>query len=208
MRTTILRFNGIERSIHWAHAVTFLLLVFTGLALYFPSLRSLTYGGLKLMREAHLTVAFLFVAAPVIAASWDNASSVRRGLRDAFSWNRDDSRWLAASLLPVRRRRRPKPEQGRFNAGQKVNVFLSLFACAGLTITGLVIWPQHFFPTPLREAIFLVHDLLFWLIMPLVIGHIFLSLAYPTTREALNGMLSGFVDASWAAKRHGKWVGK
>ena len=51
-----------------------------------------------------------------------------------------------------------------------------------------------------------VHDLLTFLSVLLLVGHLYLALIHPSTRHALRGMTTGEVDESWARKHHAKWV--
>ena len=37
-------------------------------------------------------------------------------------------------------------------------------------------------------------------------GHLYLTLVYPATRHALNGMTRGWVREDWARRHHAKWV--
>jgi formate dehydrogenase subunit gamma len=39
-----------------------------------------------------------------------------------------------------------------------------------------------------------------------VLGHLYLALVHPTTRQALRGMTLGSVDAAWAERHHEKWA--
>ena len=51
-----------------------------------------------------------------------------------------------------------------------------------------------------------VHDVLTFLSVGLLVGHLYLALIHPSTRHALRGMTTGEVDESWARKHHVKWV--
>jgi cytochrome b subunit of formate dehydrogenase len=39
-----------------------------------------------------------------------------------------------------------------------------------------------------------------------VLGHLYLALIYPATRESLRGITTGSVRRSWARQHHRKWV--
>jgi hypothetical protein len=51
-----------------------------------------------------------------------------------------------------------------------------------------------------------VHDILMYLSVALLVGHLYLALIHPSTRHALRGMTTGEVDVAWAAKHHAKWI--
>jgi formate dehydrogenase subunit gamma len=37
-------------------------------------------------------------------------------------------------------------------------------------------------------------------------GHVFLAVVFPPTRPALRGMLTGWVDRTWARRHYARWV--
>lgn len=192
------------RLVHWGFALAFLGLLGSGLALGQPSLRGIPLLGSKLVREIHLTCAVLLFLLPALAASWDGYREIRRQWAAARWLGARDWRWLLA--LPLRAvRRGPLPPRGRFNAGQKLNVYAVLVLVAGLAGTGLVIAPEAGRPVPqaVRGLVYEVHVLLAWATIPLVVGHVFLAALFPPTRPALRGMWSGKVRAAWAAEHHG-----
>lgn len=192
------------RLAHWGFALAFLGLLGSGLALGQPSLRGIPFLGSKLVREIHLTSAVLLFLLPALAASWDGYREIRRQWAAARWLGARDWRWLAA--LPRRAVGRGSlPPQGRFNAGQKLNVYAVLLLVAGLAATGLVIAPEAGRPVPqaVRGLVYELHVLLAWATLPLVVGHVFLAALFPPTRPALRGMLAGGVRADWAVEHHG-----
>ena len=40
----------------------------------------------------------------------------------------------------------------------------------------------------------------------LLVGHLYLALIHPATRQALRGITLGTVDAQWAERHHPKWA--
>lgn len=92
------------------------------------------------------------------------------------------------------------PEQGKFNAAEKIN-FMKLMSTYPLYIlTGVLIW--------LTDAAFLSWVLHFFMAViatPLIAGHLFMAMINPESRKGLHGMISGFVDRKWAKHHYGKW---
>lgn len=204
---TVLRFNGVERAFHWTFALIFLALLGTGLALEHPDLRGIPFYGSKLVREVHLTLALLLLCLPALAASWDGFASVRAMLRAALAFRAADSAWLRALGGHLVGRGGEMPPQGRFNAGQKLNAYLTILATVGLALSGVLIAPLHGpIPQAWRELLYQVHTVLAYAIIPLVAVHIGLALVWPPTRPALSGMLSGRVAAAWARRHHAAWL--
>lgn len=200
------RYSGAVRATHWLFAALFLALLATGLALELPELRGIEWLGLKLLRELHLTLAILLLTVPATAAAWDSFRAVGRLVRSALRFDADDRAWLAAVLLRPIRRGAALPPQGFLNAGQKLNLLLTLGLTLGLALTGLVIAPPRGVPQDLRETLYGVHQTLAYLTVPLVAAHVFLAALNPATRESLRGMTLGYVRRDWAEAHHAKWA--
>jgi formate dehydrogenase subunit gamma len=58
------------------------------------------------------------------------------------------------------------------------------------------------FPLAWRTGATFVHDWIAVLLFVLVVGHIVKALSEP---DALQGMVTGSVDAGWARRRHPRW---
>ena len=52
----------------------------------------------------------------------------------------------------------------------------------------------------------MLHDGLMYVSLFLLVGHLYLALIHPTTRQALRGITLGTVDARWAERHHAKWA--
>ena len=61
-------------------------------------------------------------------------------------------------------------------------------------------------PQALREVLYEVHTWLAYATLPLIVGHVVLSTLVPQTREALGGMVRGWVTRDWARAHHGAWL--
>jgi formate dehydrogenase subunit gamma len=105
------------RILHWTHAFSFVILFLTGLVLFIPALGFLAEDGWT--RFAHRIVAVIFVVAPVIYSILDPSALVR-GLKQAFSWDKDDLSWVkAAPRYYFTGNEKGMPPQGAMNTGQK-----------------------------------------------------------------------------------------
>jgi formate dehydrogenase subunit gamma len=189
------RFSRTERTLHWANALFFFLLLATGLILYLPSLAA-EVGRRPLMQSVHFWsgVAWVCVLAAIIVGG--DRRGIARTAREVDGFDRDDLRWLAG--------RRPAP-QGRLNAGQKVNTALTAAFTMLFLVTGLLLWFGER-NTSLRFAsTVVVHDGLMYVSLVLLVGHLYLAVIHPATRHALRGITVGTVSEEWAAKHHPKW---
>ncbi len=194
-KSRIVRFSRTERALHWVHASAFVILLSTGLALYLPSLAELV-GRRPILKNVHVYTAAAWAAMIVVVVVLGDRRSLRRTIRDADLFDADDLAWL---------RRRGAP-QGRFNAGQKLNVAITAAFAVLFAVTGLLLWLGER-DTRFRFAqTILIHDWLTQISLVLFVGHLYLAVLHPTTRHALRGMTRGSVDADWAERHHAKWA--
>ena len=191
----IRRFGRTERALHWMHAAAFFALLATGLALYVPALAE-AVGRRHLVRELHLWVALGWAVALVAIVVLGDRRRLREDWREVETLDRDDRRFLTGRRAP----------QGRFNAGQKLNVLLTSAFALLFAVSGLFLWlgeRDHRFILP---GAVVVHDAVMVVSLLLLVGHLYLALIHPTTRHALRGITTGDVDESWARRHHPKWV--
>jgi formate dehydrogenase gamma subunit len=121
-------------------------------------------------------------------------------IRQAWVWTIEDIKWLMLMGLAAVNKKIKLPDQGKFNAAEKIN-FMVLMATFPLYIlTGALIW--------LTDGAFLswiLHFGMALLALPLMGGHIFMATINPDTRKGLPGMISGMVDRDWAKHHYTAW---
>ena len=189
------RFSRTERAAHWVHAVAFLALLATGLALYFPTL-SEAIGRRPLLKDLHVYTAVAWVIGLMLVVVLGDRRRLRQTLHELDVYDADDMLWL---------QRYPRP-QGRFNAGQKANAALTGAFAVLFAVSGTLLWlgeRDHRFQF---ASTILLHDWLTFFSLVLLVGHLYLALIYPATRHALRGITTGSVRRDWAARHHEKWV--
>jgi formate dehydrogenase subunit gamma len=121
-------------------------------------------------------------------------------VKRAWTWTRDDLKWLALAGPAAMSRRISLPEQHKFNAGEKLNFMALTLTYPVLVASGLVILlPGMYFLT------WIVHVSVAVLAAPLIFGHVFMAVVTPDTRIGLSGMFSGNVDREWAKHHYAKW---
>jgi len=123
-------------------------------------------------------------------------------VRDVDLWSSDDRAWFRAWIWRKVGGRDRLPPQGRFNAGQKFNAALTAAAITVLSVTGVIIFPGIHPPFWLVGNSRTLHDLTWFVLVPAVLGHIFLAAIYPPTRPGLRGMLDGKVRLDWLRQHH------
>lgn len=208
----ILRFSATERAFHWSIALPTLILLLSGLFLRFGWLQALMVGydrrvGLRLHLLAGVAILFL----PLLVALLADRRVLRRTGRALVQMDSADRRFLRE--LPRWLRNDPDAggEVGRFNGGQKLNTLVTGLTLLLATATGLFLW--IFPPRPdgagalqtLAGALAVLHEITTYVLLPVVIGHLYMALAHPRTRESLRGILFGIVDAEWARRHHPRW---
>ncbi|MHB8573513.1 MAG: cytochrome b/b6 domain-containing protein [Candidatus Dormibacteria bacterium] len=193
------RFGLTERVLHWTVAVPFLVLLGTGLIIYFPALSGM--GHRDLVRATHIYAGLALVLAVPLVLLFGDRRRLVADLAEADAWDRDDLEWARRELL----RRENRVPQGRFNSLQKANVFVTGAALLAFSVTGGAMYYWRPLPTWLPENANLLHDALTFLMLPVVVGHIYLSVVNPLTRPSLRGVLDGTVSSAYARRHHPKW---
>ena len=185
------RFDRTERTLHWAHAGTFLVMLATGLVLYLPILAQV-FSDRPLFKALHLAAAATWLTALALVALLGNRRTLRRTRRDLDYFTAEDLRWL----------RRQHPPQGRFNAGQKAHASVQAALALLFTVSGALLWLGERNTAFRLPGTIALHDVAMFAAVVLVAGHIAMALATPA---ALQGMLHGTMPADWAAEHHARW---
>jgi formate dehydrogenase subunit gamma len=200
----LLRFDRVERTVHWVNAALFLTLILTGAALYFTPLIALV-GRRQLIEQVHLYVG-LSLPVPLLlglAGGWGRL--LRRDVGTINRWSEADVQWLRGLVDTAsgRRRTAPRPRLGKFNAGQKLNA--AFVAGGGLVMLGTGALLRWYVPFPLswRAGATFVHNWLAVVFVLLILGHIGMALY---DREALRAMFGGRISRAWAARHAPAWL--
>jgi formate dehydrogenase subunit gamma len=192
------RFTRSELAAHWVVAVSVLAMVATGLAL-----------GADIAHDAvfpvHVGSVFVLAAGLVTVALAGNRRALRATARELRSLDGDDRRWLAWAPRAALRRGGDPPPIGRFNAGQKANAMLVSLFLMTVTGSGLYLWAKVHGLVPNSNIDGAAHNLSAIAIIALVSGHLYMAVLNPGTRRALGGIVTGRVDARWAAEHHPAW---
>lgn len=174
-----MRFDAVERALHWANAVLVLVLLATGAALYFGPVSEIV-GRRALVKEIHVWAGLLLPVPFVLTLPWPWAAALRRDLGRLNRWG-----------------------DPKFNRGQQLNAAFVGGALVLMLVTGLMLrWPGSF-RDDIRTGATFVHDWVFVLLGASVVGHIWLAIAY---RETLRGMWRGRVSVEWARRQRPGWL--
>lgn len=198
----ILRFRESERWVHWALAIPFVILYASAVAMSAlgnePQPRHLRTVFAWIHRAAGIG---LIVLPPLtLLAGMADWRTHLGNLRQAWSWDVNDIRWLLLAPRAAVNHKITLPEQGKFNAAEKLN-FMMLTATYPLYIvTGLMVWMPG-----IAFFSWIAHVAMAVMGFPLVAGHIFMAAINPSTRIGLEGMFTGWVDREWAKHHYRSW---
>jgi len=188
------RFSRTERAVHWVHASAFLVLLGSGLVLYLPSLAT-EIGRRPLVKDVHLFTALAWAIALLAVVALGDRRGLRATTRELDVFDADDRGWLLGRHV----------RQGRFNAGQKLNAALTAAFAVLLAVSGVLLWLGERDTRFRFDSTIVLHDVVAYLSVALLAGHLYLAVIHPSTRHALRGMTVGTVREDWAREHHAKW---
>jgi formate dehydrogenase subunit gamma len=191
----VLRFDAVQRALHWVNAAMFVVLIGTAIPLYFGSF----FGVVVARHPVQLVHLFTGLCLPVpllaaMAGPW--GARTRADLRRFAIWTRAEARWL-------RTVGREAVAAGKFNPGQKANAVFTGAAAVVLLGTGVILQWFRFFPVPWREGATFTHDLFAFAVVAVVVGHVWMALTHP---GSLRAMLTGRVSLDWARRHAPGWA--
>ena len=197
-RGELLRHSLYTRLLHWTVAISFILALLSGFAIYSPWLyRWLTplFGGGPMTRFLHPWFSLVFTIA--FGFQFFNWLALMR-------WTSADSRWMRRIRAYVMKpEARELPETGFFNGGQKLYFWLIVISTVIFLITGFLLWFDHVVPRWLVAVSYILHDLAALLMLAGFIIHIYEgTAAQPGT---FHSMVDGTVTKDWAHTHHPAW---
>lgn len=198
--TTITRFNGFERFIHWTTAGTFVVLAITGLSLTFgKSVMIPIMGEFAFARWAqigkylHNYLAFPFmIALTIMFLMW-----VRHNIPGAI-----DIKWFmqGGGLIG-----KGHPEAKKFNGGQKVIFWATILGGLALSVSGVyLLFPYQAGGVLNLQFWNVIHSLVGVVLIAVMLAHAYIGSI--GMEGAFDAMGSGEVDLNWAKEHHSLWV--
>ena len=149
--------SSAERLSHWLYALFFLVAFVTGLLMWIPATRELAGRRARYtLSQYHGYVGAAMIVVPLLLFLVLDRRRLGRDLREIDTWNGDDRRWFWLALRGYTLRGRQMPPQGRFNAGQKINVVLVAAMAMGFAATGgILMHKQDLQPWLVSRALWL-----------------------------------------------------
>lgn len=192
------RYSLWNRLNHWLVAISFVLLVLSGLPFFHPFFWSLTglFGGPTMTRILHPWIGlFMAVMFVILAISFFRESLMRR----------HDIQWLKQIRDVLSNRADKLPPVGKNNAGQKLVYWIMLGSIALLLITGFLIWQPvvgQAVPITLRRLASMGHAYVAFLAIITLIIHIYSGI---WVKGSFQAMVRGRVSKAWARHHHSLW---
>ncbi|OQW95786.1 MAG: formate dehydrogenase subunit gamma [Beggiatoa sp. IS2] len=193
------RYTFPERVNHWVVMLTFLLLLVSGLAWFYPSFYWMVnlLGGGTCARILHPfigVVMFISFLGMTFRFWKDNRMT------------KNDYQWLGKIGAVLRNDHHNLPEIGRYNPGQKL-LFKTLVVCMlVLMVSGVIMWQPYFAPLfcidSVRWAI-LAHSLAAFVLISGITVHVYAAIFWIT--GSFTAMTTGLVTRAWARKHHPLW---
>jgi formate dehydrogenase subunit gamma len=197
-RGELLRHPVYTRVLHWTVAISFILSLLSGFAIYSPWLfRWLAplFGGGPMTRFLHpwfglaFTIAFVFQFLNWFAP---------------MHWKPADGRWMRRIRGYVSNKEKVEPKDvGFFNAGQKLYFWTIALTTVLFLITGLLLWFDHVVPRWLVAISYVIHDLSALVMLAGFIVHIYEGTA--AQAGTFQSMTDGTVTKEWAWTHHPAW---
>ena len=205
------RFGAPTRRLHWTLGILYLLLLLTGVTNFWPEAKAFQLADTRVFAWLHVVLGWALVASIVLVVlPLLSSRSLRSDLRELTRAGLGDYLWLQHAALRAMGSPSRAPRSGKFNAGQKLNALVSALLTAGLAGSGVVLGVNYttksVFDVAFVEDVFPWHTALALLAIPPLLGHLYLALLHPSTREALRGMALGRVRREWARAHHPAWV--
>jgi formate dehydrogenase subunit gamma len=198
----VLRFLKSERVLHWAVAVPFIVCWVSALVLVLVYNPDPLRPYRQFFSLTHRISGICLIVSPVLALLFGlkERKTHLDNIKTALSWSLNDLKWLALMIPASVSRKIVLPEQGKFNAAEKVNFIMVMLSIPLLISSGVLVWMGHW-----AWLAWLVHALTAVIATPTMLGHMYMAMVNPETRKGIKGMITGYVDRQWAKHHYGAW---
>jgi formate dehydrogenase subunit gamma len=202
------RFTPVQQWTHALFAACFSLLLITGSVLFAPQLQAFAIGAAgQATRFLHRVGAVGLVGAALAYIILD-FRHFRADLRAILTWSRGDLQWLsgAATRYYWGGEKGDIPDEGLYNAGQKLNALVQAVGFAVTLVTGLIMWfgIGRVSPATFRASL-LVHEVAAIAAVTFFVAHLYMTVVHPMTRESIMAMITGRVTEDYAEIHHPQW---
>ena len=201
---TILRFNMLERFVHWLTAVSFIVLGITGLNITFGRSLLLPLMGPEAFstwsewaKYSHNYLSFAFTLGVLLMfVMWIGENFPTAA----------DGQWLKEGGGMFDKEDRTHPPAWKFNAGQKLLYWAVILSSIAMMVTGFALMFPFYggLTVGSMELAEMFHGAVGALFVALILGHVYIGTI--GMEGAFDAMSDGNVDLNWAKEHHNLWV--
>jgi formate dehydrogenase gamma subunit len=204
----LLKHETATRVFHWINLVVFLLLLFSGLAIYNKNLQffAVIFGGMRNTALMHQYLGFVYIIVPMLYVGF-YFKLFKKFISVISDNNEDDKKWLkvqggyAAPLITGE-----IPPQSKYNAGQKTLGWVVMLLSCILAVTGLIMIYYTYFPPVIVRMSYLVHAFAAIFLSCGVIVHFYLASLHPKSSKEFKTMMgNGYIEEDFAKHHNYKW---
>jgi formate dehydrogenase subunit gamma len=196
----IVRFNALERGVHWMTATCFVVLALTGLNITFGKQTLLPLLGAdgfatwsQWGKYAHNYLSFPFTLGVVMIFLMWVANNIP---------NRVDVEWVKRGGGIVGN---DHPPAYKFNAGQKLIYWIVIIGGGAIAVSGyLLMFPFYATDIAGMQLAQIVHGVVAVLFVAAMLAHIYIGTI--GMEGAFEAMAEGTVDENWARQHHRLWL--
>lgn len=196
----IVRFNALERFVHWLTASCFVILAISGLNITFGKPLLLPLLGpsafstwSELTKYAHNFLSFPFTIGVVLIFLMWIGSNIPNG---------SDVEWFKRGGGIIGK---DHPPAGHFNAGQKMIYWIVVLGGGASAVTGyLLLFPFYGTEIAGMQLSQIIHSVVAMLFIAAMLGHIYIGTI--GMEGAFEAMGEGTVDVNWAKEHHRLWL--
>lgn len=196
---TIVRWQMIDRVVHWYTAILFIILAITGMSLLWGRIVLIPVMGKAgfaawagIAKPVHDYLALFFtLGLAVMLIMWFKYAI----------WRSYDFQWLKEMGGYVSGKH---PPAGFTNAGEKLYYWTLLVAGTAIVVSGFfLLFPNFGWDRAAMQNANVVHGIASVVVIAFVVLHIYLGTL--GSEGALQGMVTGEVDEAWAQQHHSEW---
>ena len=205
----IFRLDKPTRFAHWLYVGCYAVLFLTGLLLFADAFDFLAplFGGFEMAQLLHRIFAVVFVL-PIFILILFTPKTFFGWMKEILHLRKDDLAYFPALGKELLGLHAECPPQGFLNGGEKMNSYGVLSLTLVVILSGFVMWFPDAFSITLVQWAYVAHSGGMALLTAAATIHIYQTAFNPSTKPALEGMLTGYVSADYAKGHHTLWYDK
>jgi|YelNatPaOPRAMG01_1025707.scaffolds.fasta_scaffold00153_27 formate dehydrogenase subunit gamma len=204
-------------TLHWVNAISWFLLIFTGVALisadylrfapnWYIDMMDGIFGTRHAMLHFHIAVGVFWVTTLLLYGVFGFKNYLLDFIKHDLTIDKDDIKWFPAKAknLMGKLSHYQMPPQGTYNAGQKAYAVVVAFSTVILIFTGPIM-AFHIGSTTIIQWAMMFHFIATMSVFAGIFIHVYMAALFPEERPAFFSMITGKVNELYAYLHHYKW---